>query len=72
MTSRSASALMRWSQSGAGSAVKAPARKTVIVSMLVEPSPQAVKGKPKWGDGLFAMAIAAATAAGRDAPVTHP
>jgi hypothetical protein len=40
--------------------------------MFIKPSPQAVKGKPKWGDGLFAMAIAAATAAGRDAPVTHP
>jgi hypothetical protein len=40
--------------------------------MFIKLSPQAVKAKPKWGRGLFAMAIAAATAARRDAPVTHP
>ena len=39
MTSRSASALTRWSQSGAGSVVKAPALKTVIVSMFMKLSP---------------------------------
>jgi hypothetical protein len=40
--------------------------------MFIKLSPQAVKGNQSGGDGLFAMAIAAATAAGRDAPVTHP